>query len=154
MGEEDDQNRHDRQLGEMLQETRVAMPGVQVLFAFLLAVPFQQRFEETTSFQRDMYLATVLLAAAATISFIAPSAYHRVQFERHDKKHLIQVGNRFLIAGFAFLALAMTCAVTLVCDVMFRSTTLAIVVPLLAIAFAWTWFGYPLSRRLRGERPL
>ncbi len=149
---ESEQERNERRLGELLQETRVAMPGVQVLFAFLLAVPFQQRFEQTTAFQKDVYLVTVLLSAAATISFIAPASYHRIQFTQHDKPHLIRFGNGCLIAGMAFLALAMSAAVLLVCDVIFRGTTVAIVVATLALAFSWTWFGYPLSRRLRGEQ--
>jgi hypothetical protein len=128
------------------------MPGVQVLFAFLLSVPFQQRFAETTSFQKDVYLITVLLAAATTICFIAPAAYHRIQFERHDKSHLIQVANVFLVVGLGFLALAMSAAVLLVCDVLFKNATVIVVTTILGFAFAWFWFGYPLLRRLRGER--
>jgi Flp pilus assembly protein TadB len=149
---ESESEHNERQLSELLQETRVVMPGVQVLFAFLLSVPFQQQFHQTTAFQKDVYLVTVLLAAAATICFIAPAAYHRVQFEQHDKPHLIRTGNRFLIAGMGFLSLAMCAAVMLVCDVIFKTPTVAVVVAVLALAFAWTWFGYPLTRRLRGER--
>jgi hypothetical protein len=149
---EDEAERLERQLGELLQEARVAMPGVQVLFAFLLAVPFQQRFASTTTFQRDVYLVTILLAAAATICFIAPAAYHRILFEQRDKPHLIEIGNAFLITGMGFLALAMTAAVLLVCDVLFHTTTVAIVVAGVAGTFAWTWFGYPISRRIRGKR--
>jgi hypothetical protein len=145
-----EQNR--RQLSELLQEARVAMPGVQILFGFLLAVPFQQRFTETTAFQKDVYLITVLLAAATTICFIAPVAYHRIQFERHDKRHLILVSNRFLIAGLAFLAAAMTSAVVLVTAFLFADATMIVLAVALACAFAWCWFGYPLLRRLRGER--
>lgn len=149
---ESEADRTERHLGELLQETRVVMPGVQVLFAFLLAVPFQERFARATPFQKDVYLVAVLLAAAATICFIAPAAYHRVQFRQHDKPHLIVVGNRFLVAGMALLALAMSAAVLLVSDVLFARTTTAVVVAALVLAFSWTWFGYPLTRRLRGER--
>jgi hypothetical protein len=149
---EDESERLERQLGELLQETRVVMPGVQVLFGFLLAVPFQQRFGHTTAFQRDVYLVAVLLAAAATICFIAPTAYHRILFQRRDKPHLIRVANVFLIAGIGFLALAMTAAVLLVTDALFSSTTAALVAGLLGAAFAWSWLAYPLSRRLRGRR--
>lgn len=151
-GEESDAARDERHLSELLQETRVVMPGVQVLFAFLLAVPFQQRFAHATEFQKDVYLLAILLAAAATICFVAPAAYHRVQFRQHDKPHLIVVGNRFLLAGTAFLALAMIAAVLLVTDALFARTTTTVVVAALSLAFAWTWFGYPLTRRLRGER--
>src|SRR6187431_2060523 len=108
--DETEEERLDRNLAELLQEARVAMPGVQVLFAFLLAVPFQQRFEQTTSFQKDVYLVTILMAAATTICFIAPVAYHRIQFQRQDKAHLIMVSNVFLVVGLLFLALAMTSA--------------------------------------------
>jgi len=145
-------NRYERELGELLQEARVAMPGVQILFGFLLAVPFQARFADTTAFQKGVYLVTILLAAATTICFIAPAAYHRIQFRRHDKRHLIHVANNFLIAGLVFLALAMTSAFLLVSDFLFQdATTVAITTPLVA-AFAWFWFGYPLMRRFRGER--
>lgn len=150
--EETEQERNERQLGELLQEARVAMPGVQVLFAFLLAVPFQQGFEKTTAFQKDVYLVTVLLAAATALCFIAPTAYHRIQFERGEKRHLIHIANRFLVAGLAFLSLAMTAAVLLVSDYLFSDATSIAVSTTLAVAFAGFWFVYPLSRRLRGER--
>ena len=146
------QERHERQLNELLQEARIAMPGVQILFGFLLAVPFQQRFADTTAFQKDLYLITVLLAAATTVCFIAPAAYHRIQFERHDKRHLIFVANRFLVVGLVFLAGAMTSAVLLVSDFLFRDATAVALTAPLACAFSWFWFGYPLLRRLRGER--
>ena len=150
--EESESERLERQLGELLQETRVVMPGVQVLFGFLLAVPFQQRFGQTTAFQRDVYLVAVLLATGATICFIAPTAYHRILFERRDKPHLIAVANRFLIAGIALLALAMTAAVLLVTDALFSVTTIAVVVAAVGAAFAWAWLVLPMSRRLRGKR--
>ena len=146
------QEQNERQLNELLQEARVAMPGVQILFGFLLAVPFQQRFAETTAFQKDIYVLTVLLVAATTVCFIAPAAYHRIQFERHDKRHLIVFANRSMIAGLAFLAGAMTSAVLLVSDFLFRDVTTIVLTTSVAAAFAWFWFGYPLSRRLRGER--
>lgn len=146
------QERHERQLSELLQEARIAMPGVQILFGFLLAVPFQQGFRDTTSFQKDVYVVTVLLAAATSICFIAPAAYHRIQFERHDKEHLIHAANRFLIAGLVFLALAMTSAMLLVADYIFKDATMIALTAALGATYAWIWFGYPLLRRLRGEQ--
>jgi membrane-bound acyltransferase YfiQ involved in biofilm formation len=87
--DETDAERLDRQLDQLLQELRVAMPGVQVLFAFLLAVPFQQRFTAVTDFQRDVYFVTLLAAAAASAFFIAPTAFHRVRFQDRDKPFLV-----------------------------------------------------------------
>jgi hypothetical protein len=149
---ESEHQRRTRQLSELLQETRVAMPGVQVLFGFLLAVVFQQRFASATTLQKDLYLASILCATASVVFFIAPAAYHRILFEHRDKPHLIQVGNKFLIVGVAFLALAMTLALALVCDVIFGGTTAAIVAASVFVVFAWFWFGLPLTRRLRGAR--
>src|SRR3954470_16982808 len=94
---EEEQERLNRQMMELLNEVRVAMPGVQVLFGFLLAVPFQQRFGQTTSFQRDVYLVTLVTAALATAFLVAPVAYHRLMFRRRDKPALIDTGNTSLI---------------------------------------------------------
>ena len=149
---EDDRERRNRQLDQLLQETRVVMPGVQVLFAFLLAVVFQQNFAKTTQFQKDVFLATILCSAGAALCFIAPAAWHRILFEQQDKRHIIKVANRFVISGVAFLALAMTLALILVCDVVFTSATAAIVAAALGLAFAWFWFVAPLLRRARDRR--
>ena len=149
---EDEQERRNRQLDQLLQETRVIMPGVQVLFAFLLAVVFQQRFKQATDFQRDLYLATILATTVSTVCFIAPAAWHRILFQQQDKRHIITVANRFVICGVAFLALAMTLALMLVCDVAFSGTTAAIVPVLAATTFAWFWFAAPFLRRRRDQR--
>src|SRR3954470_14595869 len=102
--EETPHERVDRNLTELLGELRVALPGVQVLFAFLLAVPFNQGFQKATEFQKDVYLVTLLLTALATALLIAPSAYHRLEFRQGDKKHIVFMANRFAIIGFGFLA--------------------------------------------------
>src|SRR3954453_10934985 len=149
---ETEHERRTRQLNELLQETRVAMPGVQVLFGFLLTVAFQARFARLSDVEKDVYLAAILCAAASTICFIAPASYHRILFEHRDKPHLIAVGNRFLIAGVAFLALAMTLALALVCEFVFGSNTAIIVASLVFLAFGWFSFVLPLSRRARGQR--
>src|SRR3954453_13884756 len=140
---EDEPERRNRQLDQMLQETRVVMPGVQVLFAFLLAVVFQQKFKQTTDFQRDLFLATILCTTASTICFIAPAAWHRILFEQQDKRHIIKVANRFVIGGVGFLATAMTLALILVCDYVFAGSTAAIVAACVGIAFVWFWFAAP-----------
>ena len=146
---EDAGERYDRQLMELLNELRVALPGVQVLFAFLLVVPFQMRFQELTEFQRDLYFATLLTAALATALLIAPSAYHRALFQLHEKPRVIQFGQRMALAGLVFLALAMTAAVSLITDLIFSSTTVTFVAAGLALVYGWLWFGYGAWQRAR-----
>ena len=146
---EEEQERLNRQLTELLNELRVAMPGVQVLFAFLLAVPFQQRFAQATAFQRDVYLVTLLAAAAATALLVAPSAYHRIAFQHHEKRHIIKLGTREFVWGLVALAIAMNGAVLLVTDVLFQATTTILVVTCVAALFLWLWFGIGLWRRWR-----
>src|SRR4051794_30120757 len=119
--DETEEERLDRNLGELLQELRVALPGVQVLFAFLLAVPFQKGFEEVTSFQKDVYFATLILTAISATMLISPSAYHRVTFRYQQKRRLVYYANRFAIVGLVFLALAMTGAILLITDVLFST---------------------------------
>src|SRR5215218_604845 len=113
---ESEKERLDRNLQELLGELRVALPGVQVLFAFLLVVPFNQRFADITSFQRTTYFVTLLLATAASACLIAPSAHHRIEFRRQDKRRIVFGATRLAIIGLALLAFAMTCAVTFVTD--------------------------------------
>ena len=155
--EESEEERLDRNLSELLQELRVALPGVQVLFAFLLAVPFQQNFEKITSFQRDVYFGTLICTAIAAVLLISPSAYHRVTFRYQQKRRLVFYANRFSIVGLVFLALAMTGAIMLITDVLFGGTATIVVSALAALTFGFFWFALPLQRRLRlaaGQRPL
>jgi hypothetical protein len=144
--------RLDRNLTELLGELRVALPGVQVLFAFLLAVPFNQGFQKATEFQKDVYLITLLLTALATALLIAPSAYHRLEFRQGDKKHVVFVANRFAIVGFGFLAAAMSSAVLLVTEYLFGSTTAVICTVGAAIVLYGFWYGAPLARKARRKR--
>ena len=149
--EETEQERLDRQLNQLLNELRVAMPGVQVLFAFLLTVAFQQRFAEVTDFQRDVYFVTLLAAAAASALFIAPTADHRLVFREGYKPQLIQMGSRLAVAGIACLAIAMNGAVLLVTDVLFDRTTVIVTVAVTSSLYIGLWFGLGLVRRLSGE---
>ena len=139
----------DRELIELLNELRVALPGVQVLFAFLLGVPFTQRFGEVTDIQKDVYFLTFLSTATATALLIAPSAYHRLDWRRGDKEHLLVVSNRLAISGTVFLALAISGAVFVVTDILFDPTSAAVVAAVTAAFFGWFWYGLPLLRRLR-----
>jgi hypothetical protein len=147
--DETEEERLDRNLGELLQELRVALPGVQVLFAFLLAVPFQQRFSAITPFERDVYFATLLLTATSAVMLIAPSAYHRLTFHFQHKRRLVFLANRFAIAGLAFLALAMTGAIVLITEVLFDPTMTAITGTLAFSMFLVFWLALPLRRRFR-----
>jgi hypothetical protein len=144
---ESDDERINRNLNELLGELRVAIPGVQVLFAFLLTVPFSQRFARVGPFERDVYLATLLLTATASALLIAPSAYHRIEFRIGDRPHIVAVAHRLTLAGFAFLALAMTGAVLLITRYLFSVTTTIIVVSLVFAMFATLWRLLPLGRR-------
>lgn len=141
--------RLDRELIELLNELRVVLPGVQVLFAFLLTVPFTQRFNEVTDIQKDAYFASFLCAAVATVLLIAPSAYHRLQWRQRDKENMLVVANRLAIAGTVFLALAVTGSVFFVTDFLFGALATGIVTGLVAGLFTWFWYGLPLTRRLR-----
>jgi cation transport ATPase len=146
---EDEQERLNRQMMELLNELRVAMPGVQVLFGFLLAVPFQQRFQDVNDFQRDVYFITLLAAMAATAFLIAPSAYHRIAFGQHEKPSIIVVGTIQFICGLVALAIAMNGAVLLVTDFIFQASTAIVTLVVTGSLFAWLWFGIGLWRRMR-----
>jgi hypothetical protein len=149
--DEDEGERLDRELIELLNELRVVMPGVQVLFGFLLTVPFQQRFAEVSAFQRDVYFVTLLLTAASAAFLMAPSAFHRLTFRAHQKPYLVALGSRQVITGMVLLALAMNGVLLLLTDVLFRSLTVAITVACAASLYGWLWFGLALRRRASGK---
>ncbi len=146
---EDEQERLDRELIELLNELRVALPGVQVLFAFLLVVPFQQGFTRVTELQKNVYFFCFLCTAVASALLIAPSAYHRIRWRQHDKEQMLTTSNRLAIAGTVFLALGMTATVFLITDLLFASTWAALVTAATVLVFMWFWYGLPLMRRLR-----
>lgn len=143
---ETDEERVDRNLDELLGELRVALPGVQVLFAFLLVVPFSQGWADITAFQEKAYFGTLLCTAAASACLIAPSVHHRIEFRQQDKEHIVLVANRLAIAGLTFLAVAMVGVVLLITDVLFGTgTTLAVTVAT-ALMFAVLWYALPIRR--------
>jgi hypothetical protein len=145
---ESDQERLDRELNQLLNELRVAMPGVQVLFAFLLAVPFQQRFAQVTEFQKDVYFVTLLAAAAASALFIAPTAYHRLMFRARDKPMLVRISTKLAVAGLVCLAVAMNGAVLLVTDVLFDGTIVKVTLAVTVALYVGLWFVLGLVRRV------
>ncbi len=144
-----DGERLDRELIELLNELRVALPGVQVLFAFLLAVPFTQRFERLTDVQEDVFFAVFLSTAIATALLIAPSAYHRLRWRERDKEQMLRTSNRLAIAGTVFLAAAIVGVVYLVTDLLFGLAATLVATLAAGVMFAWLWYGLPLVRRLR-----
>jgi hypothetical protein len=137
---------------ELLNELRVALPGVQFLFAFLLIVPFSQGVEELTDFQRDVYLVALVAAAIATALLIAPAAQHRVLFRQRDKEALLHRSNRSAFAGLVVLALAVCSALLLVVDVLFDRTLACIVSAAVAAVLTWWWLAVPLWQRSRHEQ--
>jgi len=147
--DESEEERLDRNLSELLQELRVALPGVQVLFAFLLTVPFQQGFTKITPFQERVYFATLLCTAVSAAMLITPTAYHRMTFRLQQKRHLVLVANRVAIIGISFLALAMTGAIMLITDFIFGGAATAITATLAFSMFLTLWYLLPLRRRLR-----
>jgi hypothetical protein len=144
---ETQRQRVNRELIELLNELRVALPGVQVLFAFLLAVPFTNGFVEVTTFQRHLFFATLLATAVASALLIAPSAYHRLHFREGNKEQLLVTSNALSIAGVGFLGLAMVGAVVLITDVLYGpAATIAFGVTT-ALVFGVLWGAMPLWRR-------
>jgi len=143
---ETEKERLDRELLELLNELRVVLPGVQVLFAFLLAVPFYQRWADVTSFQRDVYFAALSLALIATALLIAPTALHRLNFRAKDKKAIVMISNRLAIVGTSILATAMVAVMVLISDILFDRTMTIVVGVLSALVFALLWLALPISR--------
>jgi hypothetical protein len=149
----DEQDKRDRQMIELLNELRVALPGVQILFAFLLTVPFSFRFDKLTLFQRDIYYVTLLATVVSTACLIAPSAAHRLRFHKHDRNWLIESANALTIAGIASLAFAITGAVTLITDMFFNGILVWIYSGAVAITLVALWFVRPLRRAHESSGP-
>ena len=145
--EESPHERADRNLAELLQELRVALPGVQVLFAFLLTVPFSARFEDLTNFQEKLYFGILLGAALSTALFIAPTAGHRILFHMQQKEYLVRVANRFALAGLALLAVSMCGVILLISDILFAPAVCIVTTTLAVLVFAGLWYVGPLLRR-------
>jgi Family of unknown function (DUF6328) len=150
--DEDRTERVNRELIELLNELRVALPGVQVLFAFLLAVPFAQGFTHTTDFQRALFFVVMSLTAVSLALLIAPSAWHRLRFRQQDKERILQASNKMSIAGLGFLALAMTGAVMLIADFIYSPTLTIVSGVAAAIVYGLLWYVLPLTGP-RGPRP-
>ena len=146
--------RVDRELIELLNELRVALPGVQVLFAFLLTVPFSAGYERITEGQRGWYFATFLATAGASAFLMAPASYHRITFREGtaQKERMLQTANTFAIVGTVLLSLAIGGVVFVVTDVLYGVGIATAVAATVAVVMARLWFGLPLWRRARRGR--
>ena len=143
---ETDKEKTDRQLGELLNELRVALPGAQVLLAFLLTAPFQAQFVRATHTERTVLFAGVMLTGMGVLLLLAPSVYHRVRWGEGGKTDVVRVGHRFFLAGTAGLTLGLLCATFVVADFLFGGVlAIAAVVSLLGLV-ALTWYLLPLER--------
>jgi hypothetical protein len=146
--------RCDRNLVELLQEVRVAQTGVQILFAFLLTVPFTARFDRLTSFQEILYFVTLLAAGAAALLLIAPTSYHRILFRLGDKEHLVRAANRLTIVGLAFVAVAIVGVILLISDLLFPGLVAILATGMATALCVICWYIVPLRRRSRlGVKP-
>ena len=139
----------DQEWGELVEEHRLAMPGTQVLFAFLLVLPFQRRFTELSSQQVYVYYAALLCAAVAIVLLITPTAAHRMLWRHGEKDVLLRMSTWTSITATLFLAAGMSASVYLITDFLFGEPATAIVSAVLAGLFVAFWYGLPLLRRLR-----
>ncbi len=138
--------KHDRELIELLNEVRVALPGAQVLFAFLLIVPFNSRWETTTTdAQRVAYIVALCATVLATVLLMAPTAYHRLRWRERDKERMLRSSERFTVAGLVALAVAMVAAVYLVADEVIGGAWAIALTAVVGATFALAWFALPLS---------
>jgi len=143
------EQRHNRELIELLNELRVALPGVQVLFAFLLAVPFANGFPKLSENGRDVFFAAFIATALSTVLLIAPSSYHRLRWRQRDKERMLVISNVLTIAGLFCLAVAITCVVFVITDFLFHTAWAAAFTAFIAAMFLLLWYGLPVAAAIR-----
>ncbi|HEU5279874.1 MAG TPA: DUF6328 family protein [Gaiellaceae bacterium] len=152
MPEESKEEQFNRELIELLNELRVALPGVQVLFAFLLIVPFSNGFPRLGSFDREIYFVAFIATAVSTVLLIAPSSYHRLRWRQRDKARMLVVSNVLTIAGLAALAVAITATVFMITDFVFHRAWAATFTAIVATLFLVLWYGLPLAAAIQARR--
>ena len=148
----EDGSRLDRELNELLQELRVVLPGIQVLFAFLLAVPFSQRFQDLTSGQRAVFFSAFIITSVASILLLAPSVQHRLSWRRFDKENLLRAANRLALTGSFLMAIAIDVVVYLVADLLYGAEWGGVAAAIIGIAVLVFWWISPVSRTARTPR--
>jgi hypothetical protein len=146
--DESPKERVDRELIELLNGLRVILPGVQVLLAFLLTVPFSSGFEDATSIDKIVYFATVLLTVGATGALTMPAAYHRIRFRQGDKEEMLRLSNTFAIVGLALLTLAMATVVFFITNVLYGAVAAIPVSLVVLLVLGFSWFAVPVFRRV------
>ena len=151
MTDENDKERVDRELIELLNELRIALPGVQVLFAFLLVLPFQQRFAETSAEDQGVYTIALLSSALAAALLIAPSMYHRLNFRQGNKERLLTDSNKLMTAAMVCVALGIACCVYLVVDVVYGGVAAVVATIATVVVYGAAWFVLPLTRRAQRD---
>ena len=147
--EETEEERAHRNLSDLLQELRVALPGVQVLFAFLLTVPFTNRFHDLDDFQQKLYFGVLMAVALSTVLLLAPTIGHRILFRRQQKEYIVTLANHLALVGMFLLAVSMCGAIALISDFIFGGTTAIISTAVIAAAFIGFWFTGPIIRRAK-----
>jgi hypothetical protein len=154
MGDEESKGeRLDRELMELLQELRVVLPGVQVLLAFLLTAPFQQRFAQLPGTLRNAFFASIACATVATALLIAPSAHHRLRWREGEKERLLPLANREAIWGTVFLATAIVLALYVITNVLYATWIALLTAALTVAVFAWLWYALPLLGGSSRQQP-
>jgi hypothetical protein len=151
--EEPPHERLDRNTSDFLGEVRIAATGIQVLFAFLLIVPFNQGWKYVTSFDRYVYYATLVCVAVATALLLAPSINHRILFRQHEKAYLVRLGNQMMIAAMVFEVAALTGILVLISNYVFGGVAAGIAGGVTAVITVWLWFGIPFIHQLRDPSP-
>jgi hypothetical protein len=147
---EDQRERLNRQFIELLQEARTAILGVQVLFVFLLRVPFSQRFPSVSSLEEYVYYATLLCTLLSAALLMAPAPHHRILWREHQREKRVELGNRLIMAGLSFLALAIVGSVFLISDLVVGGVAAGLTTVGIGLVILWVWYGQPLFRRMRG----
>jgi hypothetical protein len=149
-----DRERANRELLELLNELRIVLPGVQVLFAFLLTVPLSGRFEALNHYEKALYLCAFFASAIAAVFLIAPTPYHRIRFRKGDKEALLRASNRLALSGLSFLAVSICAVVGLVTAIIANDAMSLIAIAIAALFVLSLWFGIPVSRAYRHrDRP-
>jgi hypothetical protein len=149
-GGEDQYERLNRQFTELLQEARTAILGVQVLFVFLLRVPFSQRFPSVSMLEEYVFYATLLCTLLSAALLMAPTPHHRILWREHQREKRVELGNRLIMAGLSFLALAIVGSVFLISDLVVGGVAAGLTTVGIGLVILWVWYGQPLFRRMRG----
>lgn len=150
--EQRDQETLDRELDELIAEIRVVIPGVTVLLAFLLGLPFTKVFSDLIALQADVYFVAFLSTAIAVIFLLSGSAYHQVRGKPYSKGRLIKTTIRQMVSALILLSIALSAVVFLVTDLLFGTVTSVVVTSAIAVLIGWLWFALPMYRRIRNDR--